>query len=271
VKRLSTCPLCSQENRDDAKFCAKCGSQLEAPSQPAPPPQQAEAPIAGAGEAPPPPPPPQAMAPPQPPSQAPPLPPPQAAPTVSQPVAPSAYPPPAPPGGYAPTQQQYAPRAAAYPAAGAAYATGTKTKGIAFWIGAAIVLISGALVLISSFLTWFTGPFGFGSFKGWDLVNLIDNKFFDYGSGYPMFTGLCSLIAGGLIVLIALLMLVSRSKGLAVLAIIFSILALGMAVTNLTSILRGPEGMSLNAGIGMYLFLAFSFLGIVGGGTAMAG
>jgi hypothetical protein len=127
------------------------------------------------------------------------------------------------------------------------------------------------MVLLSSFLAWFTGPFGFGSFKGWDFVNLIDNKFFDYGNGYPMFTGLCSLIAGGVIVLIALLMLISRSKGLGVLAIIFSILALGMAVTNLTSIVRGPEGMSLSIGVGMYIFLGFSFLGIVGGGTAMAG
>ncbi len=175
-----------------------------------------------------------------------------------------------PPGGYAPTQQ-YAPRAAAYPAAAPAYATGTKTKGIAFWIGTAIVLVSGAVVIISSFLAWLTGPFGFGSLTGWDFFDLMDNKFFDYGSGYPMFSGLCSLIAGGLIVLIALLMLVSRSKGLGVLVIIFSILALGMAVTNLTSILRGPEGVSFSAGIGMYLFIGFSFLGIVGGGTAMAG
>lgn len=123
-------------------------------------------------------------------------------------------------------------------------------------------------MIVSSFLVWLTGPFGYGSLKGWDCVNLTGNKFFEYGSGNPMFSGLCSLIAGGLIVLIALLILVSRSKGLAVLAIIVSILALGMAVTNLTTIWR-TEGSSV--GIGMYLFLVFSFLGIVGGGAAMAG
>jgi hypothetical protein len=127
------------------------------------------------------------------------------------------------------------------------------------------------MVMISSFMVWFTGPFGFGSLKGWDFVDIMDSKFFSYGNGYPMFSGLCSLILGGVIALIAVIMLISRSKGLGVMAIIFSILALGIAVTNLTTIIRGPEGVSLSAGVGMYIFLAFSFLGIVGGGVAMAG
>jgi hypothetical protein len=140
-----------------------------------------------------------------------------------------------------------------------------------FWIGGGLTLVSGILVALSSFMSWMTGPFGIGKMSGWDFVDIMDSKLFDYGNGYPLFSGLCSLIAGGLIVLLALIMLLSRSKGLGGLAIVFSVIALGMAVTNLTSIVRGPEGVSLSLGIGMYLFVVFSFLGIVGSGMAMAG
>jgi len=41
-----------------------------------------------------------------------------------------------------------------------------------------------------------------------------------------------------------------------------------MAVTNLTTILR-TEGITL--GVGMYLFLVFSFLGLLGGGMSLSG
>ncbi|MBC7230011.1 MAG: hypothetical protein H5T74_06435 [Actinobacteria bacterium] len=93
----------------------------------------------------------------------------------------------------------------------------------------------------------------------------VVNAFFIYSEGRPVFTGLCSLILGALI---ALLMLIFQSRGLGGVAILFSIFALGMAITNLTTILRS-EGISM--GVGTVIFIAFSFLGLVGGGMAMSG
>ena len=258
---MNTCPQCGQENRDDARFCIKCGSPLGAPAQPA---QQEGAPPAGAGAAPPPP---------------------QVAPIVTQPTAPAAYPPPTPPGAYVQAPPSIytqptpaAPPSAAYPAAPPTYAAPAKTRGSLFWIGAVIIVVAGALVLVSTFMAWGSGPMGVMSLSGWDWFDIgragrgapgeVVNAFFIYSDGYPIFTGLCSLILGGLIALIGLLMLAFRSKGLGGIALLFSLFALGMATTNLTTILR-TEGISV--GVGMYLFLIFSFLGLVGGGMALSG
>jgi hypothetical protein len=137
-------------------------------------------------------------------------------------------------------------------------------------MGAGIILVAGVLVLVSAFMPWLTGPRGFISFSGWDAVRKSSGAevFFSYNSGSPTFTGLCSLIAGGIIALVGLLMLIFRSKGVGVIAIIFSIIALGMAITNLSTFLRTEM---ISVGMGMYVFLIFSFLGLVGGGLAMAG
>jgi len=159
-----------------------------------------------------------------------------------------------------------------------ARAAGKKTRGAVFWIGAVIVLMAGALVLVSTFMSWGTGPRGYLSLSGWDWFDIgksggggagdVVNPFFVYSGGYPMFTGLCSLIAGGLLAFIGLLMLLARSRALGGIAIFLAVISLGMAVTNLTTILR-TEGISL--GIGMYLFMVFSFLSIVGGGMSLSG
>jgi hypothetical protein len=264
---LSACPQCGQENKEGAKFCIKCGAQLEAPAQAAAPPPAAAA-AAPPAAAPPPAPPPQAVQPPQA------APPPQAAqPTYQQPAQ---YTQPMPPPGAYPQQQYAAPPVAPYPAPYAqAPAYAVKTRGGLFWVGALITLVTGVMVLVSSFMAWISGPFGLGSISGWDLVTndamKISNGFFEYGNGYPLFSGLCPLILGSLIALIAVLMLIFRSRGLGGLAILFSILALGMAITNLTSILRDPTGVGLGVGVGIYIFLIFSFTGLVGGGMAASG
>jgi hypothetical protein len=160
----------------------------------------------------------------------------------------------------------------------AAQAAGKRKRGTLFWFGAVIVLVAGALILVSTFLSWGTGPRGRLSLSGWDWFDIgrsgggtsgeIVNPFFVYSQGYPLFTGLCSLIAGGLLAFLGLLMLLARSKALGGIAILFGIFALGMAVTNLTTILR-TEGITL--GVGMYLFLVFSFLGLLGGGMSLSG
>jgi hypothetical protein len=147
-------------------------------------------------------------------------------------------------------------------------------------------------VLTSTWMSWGSGPAGYLSLSGWDwfseqgktdslLGQAIDlakeqgdtvNPFFVMGdyisAGYPIFTGLCSIILGGLLILIAILMLIFRSRGLGGIAILFSIFALGMAITNTVAIV-GLQNISL--GVGMYLFLVFSFAGLVGGGMAVSG
>lgn len=247
---------------------------METAVQPEQPAEQAGAPPGGA-EAPPAQPPPQPAAPPQ------------AAPTVGQqptpppraaaPITPPAQPPPSPPGAY--TQPPpYTPPSTTYPTTPAVYAApAAKTRGGLFWTGAVLVLVSGVVVLISTWLAWGTGPGGVLSLSGWDWFDIgraglaapgeVSNAFFVYSQGYPLFTGLCSLILGGLIALIGALMLIFRSKGMGGMAILFCIFALGIAITNLTTVVR-QEMVSI--GIGMYLFLVFSFLGLVGGAVAMS-
>lgn len=159
-----------------------------------------------------------------------------------------------------------------------ARAAGKRTRGAVFWIGAVIVLIAGTLILVSTFMSWGIGPRGRISLSGWDWFDIgksgggtsgdVVNPLFIYSEGYPIFTGLCSLIAGVLLALLALLMLTTSVKAWGGIVIFFSVLALGMAVTNLTTILRS-EGISL--GVGMYLLLVFSLLGIVGGGMSLSG
>jgi len=273
---LSVCPQCGQENKGEAKFCVKCGASLGAPAQveaqpppaAAPPPPQQAAPAA--------PPPPQQAAPeiatPAQPAQ-----PPQAVqPTYQQPAQ-YAQPVP-PPGTYA--QQPYAaPPVAPYPAAYAqAPAYGQKTRGGLFWVGSLVVLVAGIFILVSTWMSWGSGPGGFMSLSGWDWFDIgkgggagpgeVVNAFFIYSDSYPIFTGLCSLILGGLIALTAVLMLLFRSKGLGGIAILFCIFALGIAITNLTTIVR-TEGISM--GVGMYFLLIFSLAGLVGGGMSMSG
>lgn len=271
---MSVCPQCGQENKEESKFCVKCGASLGAPAQveaqpppaAAPPPPQPPATEAAPPQqaAPAAPPPPQQAAP----QITPPAQPPQAVPPTYQQPAQYAQPTP-PPGAYA--QQPYATSPATpYPAA---YAQ--KTKSGLFWVGASITLLSGVMILASSFMAWIVGPFGIGSFSGWDLATndmvKISNGFFDYADGYPMFSGLCPLILGILIAIIAVLMLLFRSKGLGGIVILFSIFALGIAITNLTSILRDPTDIGLTVGAGIYIFLIFGFAGLVGGGISMSG
>ncbi|MDY6794888.1 MAG: zinc ribbon domain-containing protein [Actinomycetota bacterium] len=244
VKRLSTCPQCGFENKPGSSFCVKCGASIGTAAQPV----QPETPVPGAAAQP---------------RQTPPTPPPQAAPPVAPPQTGVYAQQPVPGGGYA--------------AAPAAYATGTSTRGALFWIGALMVLVTGAVVLISTWLSWGTGPTGILSLTGWDWFDIgnqglagsgeVANAFFVYSSGYPLFTGLCSLIVGGIIALVGALMLIFRSKGIGSMAILFSIFALGMSITNMTTIFR-QEGISM--GVGMWLFVVFSLIGLVGGSMAMA-
>ncbi len=256
---MGFCPHCGQENRDDARFCVNCGTALQAArqeTQTAPP---YPSPPGGAAEPPPPPPGPAA--------------PPEAA---VPPYAPTGTAATTPPGTATPA----APGAAYRPAVGVAYparaASGTGKRKPVFWVGACVLVLAGLLVLISSFLPWISGPFGFGSVSGMDFVTKeqfrMDNLFFDYGNGYPFFSGLVSLILGVLLAFLAVVLLASRRKWPAGLALPFCIISLGVAITNLSSILRGPGGADMiSAGSGIYVFIIFSLLGLVGSIMSLAG
>ncbi len=262
---MAECQQCGNENPPQSRYCTNCGSSMSDERAAQQPHQvtasHSEAP-AQAGYTPP------SLRAAPPPAQA------QGAPVYPAPQQPPGYeiPPTAPPAGYR-TQMLQAKR---------------RTKGPLFWVGAGIVFVSGVLVLVSTWLAWATGPGGFFSLSGWDWYNLgkagsdfagqgnISNAFFVYSRGYPFFTGLCSLILGGAIVFFVLLMLSLRMKGFAVMTLILSAIALGLAIADLTTILRtaniGPAvSGSLGVGIGIYILLIFSALGLGGSIGALAG
>lgn len=67
-------------------------------------------------------------------------------------------------------------------------------------------------------------------------------------------------------------MLAARLKWPAGLTLIFGLLSMGIAVTNLSSILRDPVGGGLiSVGAGIYTFTFFSLLGVVGSAVTLSG
>lgn len=240
---MAFCPKCGGENREDARFCIHCGASLAPAAETPPTPPETSS------------------------VQAP-------APPPGAPVPPAVQAPP-PPGGRttapAPPASPAAPYAAAAP--GAAH-----RMGVLFWMGSLLVLAAGVVILLSTFMTWGSGPFGRLSLTGWDWYDLgrtlpagsgeVSNAFFVYSQGKPIFTGLCTLIAGGILALVGLLMLIFRSKGMGGVAILFSIFCLGMAVANTYTVVSSAN---VNMGVGMYLFLAFSVIGLVAAPLAMSG
>lgn len=82
--------------------------------------------------------------------------------------------------------------------------------------------------------------------------------------GRFIFTGLCSLIAGALILAAGALMFAVRRRWTGALAAVFSALALGAAAVNTI----GMVGIEFfGPGAGTYAFLVFSALGLAGGMT----
>lgn len=285
---MKNCTQCGHQNVDEARFCVRCGASLpEAAEEYAVAAQTPEAQVAppGAPSTPAAPAPsttaPTGEVPPQPtPAGYGPLPAGAAyqAATAAPPSSPhagTAQPPaygPYPPPGPQPAPG-YGRTTATIPTA---YRAKGKEKGALFWVGAVITLAAGVMVLFSSFMTWIKGPLGFGSVSGWDLVvnklMRIENGFFDYGDGYPIFSGLNTIILGALVILLAVLALAARKKWPGGLGVFFSIVALGIAAINISTILRGPGGMNLiSPGAGLILLVAGSLIGVLGGGLTLAG
>jgi hypothetical protein len=128
-----------------------------------------------------------------------------------------------------------------------------------YYAGAAVALICGILIVASSFMGWF----GFGGYyaSGWDDEGVSGAKL--------VFSGLCTLIAGALLALLALIAIPAASRGMGALLLVISLLALAMAGINSYSFLSLRMGISMGAG--MVILIASSFLGTVGGLMALAG
>lgn len=257
------CPGCGSENADGARFCRACGATIAQasaatviqPSTQPPAPDPSMAPTTGMPAVTPP----QAAYTPSPPPYTPP----------AQPYAPPAYQQPAYQQPYAPAYQQPAAYPAAYPAA----ARASSQRGGAFYVGAAIVLICGLLVLVSTFMAWFSVEgFGAASITGWETRDAIENGFFDVEDGKPLFSGYFSLILGGLTLLLGALLIATSSKGLAGLILVLFLVSLGIAAVNTYSILTIGDGVfGYTLGVGMYMFLAGSVGGLIGSIVSMAG
>jgi hypothetical protein len=151
-----------------------------------------------------------------------------------------------------------------------ANAPAVRKNGVVFYLGAIIALLCGILIVVSSFMTW-VGVADW-SFTGWDFRELMsengDNPFFNsfevsLEQGIrPVFSGLPSLIAGVFILGSALLFLLVRKKSLAVLLLIFSLIAIGMAGSNTYSFMTIENA---RIGAGMIMFLAASIGAMLGG------
>ncbi len=131
------------------------------------------------------------------------------------------------------------------------------------WIGIVVLFVAGLLILLSTFMAWTSTA------TGWNFVNQRSvvtgsgsaNAAYYYQSpGHLIFTGLWTLIIGGLLMLLALLMLVSEGTGLTGLAYFLGFVALVFSVYNIVTIVQLGFGVSGGA----IVFLIFAALGLVG-------
>ena len=144
-----------------------------------------------------------------------------------------------------------------------------------YYAGVAVALLCGILILVSSFMGWF----GFAGYyvSGWDIMrgmresgrNPFVNADEDFSGAKLVFSGLCTLIAGALLALLALLAIPAASRGMGALLLVISLLALAMAGINAYSFLSLGEGISMGAG--MVVLIASSLLSSAGGFMALVG
>jgi len=154
-------------------------------------------------------------------------------------------------------------------------------------LGGFAALVGGAAMVVSVFLPWFTA--GTEAVTGWDSVNTKVTQIRSTGdffkspafadSGFsPFFTGLSILIAGGLLVLLALAMLASLKGGAFrlpavgqfILGLLVALIA-AVGVTNLVSLyVTGPGTEIIKPEYGLFVLTAGALVGLMGvlGGLA---
>ena len=232
------CPACNREIPDTATACGYCGHRWSTEEMPLPPPPPG--PPQGASA-----PPPQT-----PPTQAPYLPPQQV------PPAQSPYP-----------SQQQAPAYYAQPTAPTpAYAPPARSASAA-QVTILLALVAAGVVIGSAFMPWFSAM-GLSGGSGWDLFDGARqgggpfNEWFYTTVDALFFTGLFTVITGGLLVMQALIALVPPVGPRSPVAIAgFGIICFGGALINIISIFGnsffdagGYFGLAISPGIGLWVW-----------------
>ncbi len=148
-------------------------------------------------------------------------------------------------------------------------------------LGGLAALVGGAAMVVSVFLPWFTA--GTESVTGWDSVNTKVTQIRSTGDFFkspafadtgfsPFFTGLSILIAGGLLVLLALAMLASLrggafrlpAAGQFILGLLAALIA-AVGVTNLASLYAtGPGTGVIKPEYGLFILTAGALEGLLG-------
>ncbi len=261
------CVNCGTENPEGAKFCIKCGTKLNEPdaatapptpssgvAKPPKPPQAPHAPEAAYS-------PPGAAGAPTPSGQ-----------TPAYGMPPLAYTPPPPAAGMPVGPRPGAPMASGAPMA-PGYPTAVAKKHTLLYLGSVLALLGGIIVVVSTWLPW-AGSFGFNS-TGWDGYSGAGNfgqRFVQVVDGKPAFTALPMVIAGGLIILMALLMLLVRKKGLGMITLILALGTVAMGVLTMITFKTFDTGFmsaSVNLQYGLYLLGAFGLVAAAGSIVAL--
>lgn len=188
------------------------------------------------------------------------------------------YPPTPPPGYGQPSQAVYAPpNVTAYtptPLSPQAYRQQAARPGMESYhqrmvIATVILAVAGILVICCTFMPWMGMDLGFGkmNISGWQiwrgLGTLGNNPFYLRLGGVSVFTGLCSLLIGILMIGLAGALLIWRRRELAYAVFPVTLIALGISLINTLNILRVGHGLSL--GFGTIIFLVASVAGIAAG------
>jgi len=142
--------------------------------------------------------------------------------------------------------------------------------------GANITLICGVVIIASTFMPWMgfeeEGYSVFG--PAWEHIDIIRDTehstldyFIDRGFGNMIFTGIIFVIVGILIILVSIILLFRRRMAVATTLLFLSLIAAFISGANIFSMsnfdIPGTDTKML-VGIGLYISLAFSILGIVG-------
>jgi hypothetical protein len=142
--------------------------------------------------------------------------------------------------------------------------------------GAIITLICGAVIIASTFMPWMgfseEGYSAYGS--AWEHIDVIietEHSWLDYfvdrGFGNMIFTGIIFVIVGIFIILVSTILLFRRRMAVATTLLFLSLIAAFISVANIVSMsnsgIHGSDTTML-VGIGLYISLAFSILGVVG-------